>query len=60
MATIVVEYRDGHKETFEETSRAGGSYHTSSFSEPGLFCIKDAYGAVTRIPLDLIQKTYSY
>ena len=52
---ITVEYLDGTKEVFPETSRPGGSYCTSGKAEPGWYVIKNASGAETIIPADRIR-----
>lgn len=53
---ITVEYSDGTKEVFPETSRPGGSYCTSGRAEAGWYIVKDAWGAETYIPADRIKK----
>ena len=52
---ITVEYLDGKKKVFPETSRPGGSYCTSGKAEPGWYVIKDAWGSETIIPADRIR-----
>lgn len=47
---ITVEYMDGTKEVFPETSRPGGSYCTTGKAEAGWYVIEDAAGSKTYIP----------
>jgi hypothetical protein len=54
--TITVEYMDGTSEVFSETSRPGGSYHTSGKAELGWYIITDAWGSKTNIPAERIKK----
>lgn len=56
MARIIVEYLDGTSDTFEETSRPGGSYCTSGKAETGWYLVTDAWGKQTWIPADRIKK----
>jgi hypothetical protein len=56
MSRITVEYTDGSKELFDETSRPGGSWCTSIRYEKGFVIIKDAYGKETVIPSERIKK----
>ena len=55
MADITIEYIDGTKEHFPETSRSGGSYCTSGKAEMGWYIISDAYGNTTHIPAERIK-----
>jgi hypothetical protein len=54
--TITIEYVDGTSEVFPETSRSGGSYHTTGRHELGWYVIQDAYGCITSIPSDRIKQ----
>ena len=56
MSMITVEYTDGTKEVFEETSRPRGSYCTSIRYTNGFAIIKDAWGKETVIPSERIKK----
>ena len=56
MSRITVEYTSGKKETFEETSRAGGSWCTSIRYSNGWAIITDAYGKETAIPASQVKK----
>jgi hypothetical protein len=56
---ITVEYLDGTKEVFPETSRPGGSYSTTGKAEAGWFIVEDAWGSKTYIPADTILKVHS-
>ena len=56
MSMITIEYTDGTKEVFEETSRPGGSYCTSIRYTSGFAIIKDAWGKETVIPSERIKK----
>jgi hypothetical protein len=53
---IEVEFTDNTRETFEETSRAGGSYCTSMRYDEGFLIIEDAYGNQTVLPEHQIKK----
>lgn len=50
MSEIKVTYIDGTTEIFPETSRPGGSYHTSYKCGNGFLTITDAWGKETVIP----------
>ncbi len=52
---ITIEYLDGTKEAFPETSRPGGSYCTTGKAEMGWYVIQDAYGNKTSIPAERIK-----
>lgn len=56
MPRIDIEFIDGTKETFEETSRAGGSYCTSIQYKNGFAIIEDAYGKKTSFPESRIKR----
>lgn len=56
---ITVEYLDGTKEVFPETSRPGGSYCTSGKAEAGWYIVTDASGEKTSIPSERIKKVHS-
>lgn len=56
MSDIIVEYTDGTKENFPETSRAGGSWCTSIKYTNGFAIIRDAYDKETAIPCERIKK----
>jgi hypothetical protein len=53
---ITIEYLDGSKEVFEETSRPGGSYCTKGYADFDWYVVEDAYGHKTYIPADRIKK----
>ena len=55
MSQRTVEFKDGSKQIFPETSRSGGSYCTSGEAEIGWYIIVDAYGNKTEIPADNIK-----
>lgn len=56
MSHVRVVYIDGTVEDFPETSRPGGSWHTTYRLEGGFCVIEDAYGSATAIPSHLIKK----
>jgi hypothetical protein len=60
MSRIVVEYNDGTEQTFEETSRAGGSYCTSMSFRDGWVIIEDAYDNRTAIPSERVKNVKEY
>ena len=53
---VTVHYIDGSTETFEETSRPGGSWHTHCRYEEGFFVIIDAWGNATSLPTSTIKR----
>lgn len=55
---ITVEYIDGTKEVFPETSAPGGSYCTTGKTEAGWYIIGNASGHKTYIPAERIKKVF--
>jgi hypothetical protein len=60
MSRVIVEYKDGTKQDFEETSRAGGSYCTSVSFRDGWVIIENASGSRTAIPSKRVKTVKEY
>ncbi len=56
MANIYIRYKDGKREEFLHTGRAGGSYTKRLRYEPGFVVITDEWDQETSIPADLIER----